>query len=301
MPRDWVAVFDTWARPISDTEAEKAERAERMIRTAIAASPALGQRSIRVFAQGSYRNDTNVRQDSDVDIAVCCTDVVIADYSLAPGLSDTAVGLHDSVYTHQQFKSEVGAALIAHFGAAGVTRGNKAFDVHANTVRLDADVVPCLEHRLYQVRPDGVAYFRTGTNIRADDGRRIVNYPEQHFERGRAKNVATELAFKRVVRILKRLRNEMQASDVAAARPIPSFLVECLAWNSPDALFAHATFYEDVRAILLYLYGQLGDMALVQQWCEVNDIKYLFRHAQPWTREQALAFVLAAWQHVGFD
>jgi hypothetical protein len=36
-------------------------------------------------------------------------------------------------------------------------------------------------------------------------------------------------------------------------------------------------------------------------WLEVNDVKYLFHSTQPWTKEQAHAFVSAAWDYVGFD
>ena len=32
---------------------------------------------------------------------------------------------------------------------------------------------------------------------------------------------------------------------------------------------------------------------------EVNELKYLFRSSQPWTREHANAFILAAWHYIG--
>jgi len=46
----------------SDTEKEKREHAEDMVRDAIRSDPALSRRTIKVFAQGSYRNNTNVRR-----------------------------------------------------------------------------------------------------------------------------------------------------------------------------------------------------------------------------------------------
>lgn len=52
-------------------------RAEKAIRDAIAASPALSTRDIVVFPQGSYRNRTSVPRESDVDICVMTRDVVI--------------------------------------------------------------------------------------------------------------------------------------------------------------------------------------------------------------------------------
>jgi hypothetical protein len=54
-----------------------------------------------------------------------------------------------------------------------------------------------------------------------------------------AKNNATGGRFKRIVRVLKRLRNEMADHDVAAAKPIASYLIECFVWNVPNEGFGH--------------------------------------------------------------
>jgi len=74
MARDWESTFRTWAKPSSDTEAAKSENAESMIRAAIGESDALKGRNIEVFAQGSYRNNTNVRQAMSIfafDVWTC--------------------------------------------------------------------------------------------------------------------------------------------------------------------------------------------------------------------------------------
>jgi hypothetical protein len=298
--RDWVSVFDTWAKPLSDTEAEKAARAERLVREAIEASSVLAPRTIRVFAQGSYRNDTNVRLESDVDISVCCTDTMIPDYSQIPGVTPESLGNRPSAYTERQFKAEVGEALVERFGARGVARGNKVFTVHENTVRLDADVAPTFELRVYY-RADGNAItYLKGTSLRTDGEHRIWNFPDQHFECGLTRNVATNLGFKRLVRIVKRLRNEMDERGVPAAGPAASFLLESLVYNATNAAFAHSTYYEDVRAILIELYAQLQPGAAGERWLEVNQRKALFGPFQQWTIQQARDFVVAAWQYVGF-
>ena len=70
MTRDWETTFRLWSKPSSDTEEEKCNNTERMIRAAISESPVLSKRNVEVFAQGSYKNNTNVRQDSDVDIKI---------------------------------------------------------------------------------------------------------------------------------------------------------------------------------------------------------------------------------------
>lgn len=128
------------------------EPADVTIRKAISASAALAQREIHVFTQGSYRNNTNVRP---------------------PTLTDANVGLEAATsYTHAAFKNDFESAQRAQFGRTGVSRGDKAFDVHENTYRIDADVVATVERRCYVARPEGSWYYLSGTALRPDSGAR---------------------------------------------------------------------------------------------------------------------------------
>ena len=43
-------------------------------------------------------------------------------------------------------------------------------------------------------------------------------------------------AYKKTVRILKRVENSMVEDGVSAA--IPSYFIECLAYNCPDSIFS---------------------------------------------------------------
>lgn len=302
MSRDWESIFQTWAGPSSDTETTKCENAERMIKDAIRASDELSTRDVRVFAQGSYRNNTNVKRQSDVDICVCNMSVFFSNFSMAKGFDRDDVGLSDSDYTFMQFRSEVEAALVAKFGRAAVTRGNKAFDVHENSYRVDSDVVAAFEHRRYTSQTyDGSYSHLSGIEFRPDNGGAIRNWPEQHYENGVAKNEQTGRRFKKIVRILKRLRNEMADAGVQEADPIPSFLIECLVWNVPNEGFGHTTLTADVRYALARTFNATLKDEDSHEWDEMSELKYLFRESQPWTREQAHAFLREAWKYVGFE
>jgi hypothetical protein len=129
--RDWEETFRSWAKPPGSTEEQRIGNAEKAIKDAIAASDALKSRDVRTFTQGSYQNNTNVRQDSDVDVAVVCYDVFFPDYP--DGTTKETFGNIDGNYAYATFKNEVEQALVARFGRAAVKRGNKAFDVHENT------------------------------------------------------------------------------------------------------------------------------------------------------------------------
>src|SRR5262249_21153091 len=151
------------------------------------------------------------------------------------------------------FKNDVGGALSDYFGASAVTRGNKAFDVKETSYHVEADVAPFFEHRRY--RRDGS--YLSGVELRPGNGspQSVINWPEQHYENGNAKNDRTRRSYRALARILKSLRNDMDDAGVGAAKPIIGFLSECLVWNVPDDRFSHATYSEDLRAALTYLYA----------------------------------------------
>jgi len=298
--RDWEATFTSWGTAPSTTETTKCENAERAVRKAISASAKLSTKDIRVFMQGSYANRTNVRQDSDVDICVMYTGACFTNYSMSQGVSDSVLGFVNGGYPYNEFKNDVEAALRNYFGKDSVTRGSKAFDVHANTYRIDADVVPAFEHRRFHGTP--VSYWHySGTEIHPDKGGRIVNWPQQNYDNGVWKNDETGRRFKAMTRILKRLRNEMADEGYDAAKPIPSYLIECLAWNVPNEGYGHDTLRADVRHAIAHLWNGTRADEACNEWGEVNELKYLFRAGQPWARAQVNTFLQAAWDCIGFE
>jgi hypothetical protein len=300
--RDWEQTLREWSKPSSATEQGKCENAERMIREAIDESEALSGLTIEVFPQGSYRNNTNVRLDSDVDICVRCMNPFFADYSMAPGAGREACGNVAATYSFAQLRDDVESALVAKFGRKGVTRGKKAFDVHANTYRVDADVVACFEHRRYTRRnADGLWLWESGTAFIPDGSTgRVINWPHQHYENGVRKNERTGFRFKYITRALKRVRNEMNEMGIPEAAPIPSYLIECLVWNAPNNCFGHEQYRQDMRAVLAHTFNATMTFETCKEWGEVNELKYLFRESQPWTRARANAFLDAAWHYIGF-
>ena len=72
MTNDWESIFRNWGSSPSSTEQTRCNNALGIIRRAISRSSDLSNRNINIFAQGSYRNHTNVRADSDVDVCVRC-------------------------------------------------------------------------------------------------------------------------------------------------------------------------------------------------------------------------------------
>lgn len=303
MGTDWETQFSSWALPPGKTEQDRIDNTILAVRKAMDADDFLKPRT-KVFVQGSYRNRVNVRQDSDVDIGVLYTgNTFYPDYP--EGTTAETFGNIDGDYNYSEFKNRVGQALIDRFGASAVMRGNKAFDVHENSYRVDCDVVPVFEHRRY--RRDGD--YICGVQLFPDNGGKIINWPErlfdnshwpdQHYENGVAKNSSTSRAYKGCVRILKKLRNRMDEEGLADAKPIPGFLIECLMWNVPNDLLNHNSWDGDIQSALLHLYSNLKSKETCDEWGEVSELKYLFQGSPDSKRIDAFNFIDSVWSYIG--
>ncbi|MFH1007859.1 MAG: nucleotidyltransferase [Candidatus Latescibacterota bacterium] len=293
MPRDWETQFRDWAKPPGKTEEERCNNAVSAIRNAIKASDKLRVRGISVFAQGSYRNNTNVRKDSDVDIGILCTDTFFYDFS--EGANRETSGIIPATYPYGQYKNEVEEALVSYLGRSAVKRGDKAFDVHETSYHVEADVAAFFEHRRY----DTNGTYLEGVELLTDrESSRVINWPEQHYTNGCQKNVDTGTRFKSIVRVLKALSNEMIKQGVYGG-DIPSTLIECLVWNVLNDRFQNSTYTAEVTEVLVFLYEYTKTDEPCREWGEVSELKYLFRPAQKWTRAQANAFTATAWNYAG--
>lgn len=302
MTQDWESTFSRWATPPSQTEQDRLDNAVRAIRDAINDDDALSSVT-KIYLQGSYRNRVNVRQDSDVDIGVLYTGGSFC-IEYPEGMGDADFDNVAATYTYSQFKNDIGNALIQKFGSASVHRGNKAFDISANTYRVDADVVPTFVHHRYKKN----GWYICGVQLNPDNGGRIINWPErlyddphwldQHYENGVTKNTATGRRYKGVVRILKKLRNEMDDEGIPQAAPIKGFTIECLAWNVPDGYLGNPTWDRDVQKALRFLWNNTDEDKKCEEWGEVSELKYLFRPLAE-KRKLAHAFLDAAWDYIG--
>jgi hypothetical protein len=311
MARDWHETFKKWAKAPSETEEERGSRAARMINEAVREDLTLASKSFDVYATGSYRNNTNVRLASDIDVAIVLKDCSCYEHPKSGPPQRDDIGYKDATYGLTEFRDSVGKALKKKFGEKGVTAGDKAFNIHENTYRLDADASVFVLYKRYTgaKNADGTWQCDEGVAMRpkSDPAKQIVNWHQQHYDQGVARNTATRRRFKRVTRILKLLRDEMReqgtAEAKAAAAAAPSFLLECLTFNAPDACFnlTEGSYHDDVKATILKLWNATKDDSSCSSFMEVSRMKSLFGVGQPWTRAQAQEFLLRAWHFVGFS
>ena len=162
-----------WAQAPSETEEGKCQATVSRISKAI--QDKFGT-SVTIFLQGSYKNRTNVKQDSDVDIVVRHDDYYFPDTHFLTPNDKTAYesGFQSSSYTFATFKNEVFAVLQSEFGSQVVERIDKCIRVHKNDYRVNADAIPCFVHKrmqtAYSVGEEGIEFV-------ADSGGHISSFP----------------------------------------------------------------------------------------------------------------------------
>lgn len=291
------SMLDGYAQPLSTTENQQCKNAIRMVIDALKPlgfkevrslvepmytdtyayfqelTSEYGTRKIKIFLQGSYANNTNVRTQSDVDIAVVEEDIFQTKYRT--GISDVNYGFTTATTRSKTFKDEVEEALRDKFGN-DVKRENKSIKINGNTYRKDADGVPCRRHKDFSYDyGNNPANYVGGIVIVADSGERIINYPEQHIKNGKEKNVVTNYYYKKMVRIIKKMRYLMKDSGIASAKKVNSFALESLMWNIPNEKYLEHREYRKV-----FIFNQLigflkSDLYSLESYKEANGIKSL--------------------------
>ncbi|HWO07254.1 MAG TPA: nucleotidyltransferase [Candidatus Paceibacterota bacterium] len=287
--------INRWANPPSETESEKCTNAIKQITDAL--RDHFGDK-ISFIRQGSHRNNTNIRHDSDVDLAVLYSGSYFPGTGALTPADKQLYERHSSpaAYPYRKFKEDVNAVLQAKFGLANTQRKNKCIRVSGNSYRVNADVVPVFPYRRYKsydvVEAEGIALV-------PDNSFDIIHsFPNQHYDNGVAKNNRTGKAFKSVVRIFKNVRNDLNDKKLLRGGDMPSFFIECLVWNVPDTYFDGKTYREDALAVADKIWDDMQNATLANQYAEVCDLRWLFKGSPHRTHERAKDFALQVWSHI---
>jgi hypothetical protein len=286
--------LDNWRKPASDHEEAKLENARALVKEALQKNATLAKHNYQIFGQGSYANDTNVRLNSDIDLNVMYTDAFY--YDLPSGKTAQDYGISPSTgLNFSGYKDLIEQALVDGFGRNYVKRENKCIRIFGNGGRGECDVVPTFELRRY--RENGS--YISGVRFFSDEQEMIDGYPRQHTANAIQKNKDTARRFKRLTRILKRIRYKMKDDKVTHPGGITSFLLECLAWNVPNHIFNDAkSWTEMIRQSIIYLYNQTKEEVSCSEWGEVSELLYLYRGKRKWTVKDVNQFMINLWQYL---
>lgn len=238
----------TWTNQGAVTTAKATHESIRSALAAEASSIAnrLSRGEVEVFLQGSYRNSTNIRGDSDVDVVVQLDTTWGGDLS---ALSPTEKAAYNNTYAIADyqwgdFRADVLEALRRYYGSAAIQEGNKSIKVVAGSGRLAADVVPALLYKKFysfsSTNPDdfvpGIKFYDRS------DNRQIINFPRPHYDNGVSKNmqIRTSGRYKPAVRMFKNARTYLVRQSVISEELGPSYFLECLIYNVPDGKFGES-------------------------------------------------------------
>lgn len=191
-----------------------AQRAHEKVRNAVDSIRWYVPKPI-VYLQGSYRNSTNIRGDSDVDVVV--------ELTLQRGVFST---YNEQVQFFVHYKDLLLSAVRQEFPSAKPAA--KCIKIPRTNQTVPADVVPAFT----VVNTKGLSLFTPASMAFyvADENRWVVNYPKQHYNNGASKNTRTGGLYKQTVRMFKNVL-------AYPGHDFPGYFVECLLYNVPDELF----------------------------------------------------------------
>ena len=286
--------------PASDTEDGKIENSIRMIKEAIDNDSNFENLKYEVFVQGSYANNTNVKADSDVDVCVMLKSTFFTEYP--EGKTDADYGFTKGTISYDTYKTYVINAIINKFGRENVTIGNKSIKIKSNTYHVEADVVPAFLLKNYRsIGSSNPNNYIEGIRYYSSNGQTVTNYPKIHIQNGISKNNATNYRYKYLIRIFKRIRNDMVDDRIIDKDKITSFLVECLVWNVPNNIITgYSTWTETVKQAIIHLYNAIKDNKH-KDWVEVSGRFYLFHSGRKWTAIDAQNFLYQMWNYMGYN
>jgi hypothetical protein len=246
------------------------------------------------YLQGSYRNSTNIRGDSDVDLVVELTSVF---YSNLTDIEKSQLEITPAVYGWSEFREEVITALSSCYGSQYVdTSASKSIKLLPNSGRIKADVVVTVKYRHYdnkRLTAEGITFW---TN---PGWQQIFNFPKLHYENGASKNSPqqTRGLYKPNVRVFKNARNRVTNIYPFLSGRCPSYFVECLLFNVPSSRFStcyQSTFFESIN----WLNSQLHNESWREFLCQ-NKMNYLFGNSTvQWNINDAQEYVsrlIALW------
>jgi len=230
-----------------------------------------------IFLQGSYKNATNLRRDSDVDVVVQLSARVRPRVVAIRGSQLEQDQSHKVAYQRwQSFREQVLNALKATYGTKAVASGHKSLKLVKGKIPAAADVVVTLHYE------NGLAFYLPSQH------RWVVSYPQQYYERRLEKEEATNYRFKRTIRMFKAARNHLVENHTIKDRTAPSYFIECLLYNVPDVLF-RPKLVQSYSGIVEYL-----TTAELKHFRCQNGVKGLFGPSKDdlWSMDKAQKYIL---------
>jgi len=229
-----------------------------------------------VYLQGSYKNDTNIRGDSDVDVTAQLNSTF---YSNLSEDQKGILGLTSASYHLSDFGADVLKILKNYYGQSQITEGNKSIKIKANNGRLPADVVVCSQYRRYKT-VNSYDYIEGMCFWTKNDNRQVINYPKAHYDNGVTKHQNSSKWYKPMVRLFKNCRGNISGDAT------PSYFLECMLYNAPNSKFG--TSYGDTFCNIL---NWFNENSLDNFVCQNEQLNLFGTSQEQWSTSEAKTFI----------
>ena len=249
----------------------------------------------KIYLQGSYKNYTNIRANSDIDVVIEFRSIFNSNFN---DLDDSEIDDFNSCYeagkySLADFKEEIIKELIEYYGKKNIKIDDKAIKIKGFNGRLDADVVVCNLYRKYNSFSkenindyyEGIFFINNGT------GEVIINYPNLHYSNGAKKNAKTNNNYKPTVRIIKNIKSKLIEKGYITKKECPSYFIENLVYNVPNIKFRETNFHTIIYNVLNYWLNSIKNDKLGNFICQNEMIELFGNSDQQWSKKNAIKFI----------
>lgn len=247
----------------------------------------LNHLTITSYLSGSYRNDTNVYAESDVDV------IIELQKWNGSGLAYTnlndeqraALEIGTINFNYSDFKNQIVRGLQRYYEYRFVKENNKAVMLLPNGNRRPCDIIIAVPFNFY-FNPLSKANKKAGIKFYTLGGDEVINFPKIHSENATTIHQNSNTNFKGVVRIFKNIRNYLTTNHGYNKASAPSYFLECFIGNVPITEFT-TDLYDSFINTANYLLQNSWD----NFYC-LNNIRPLFGNSnEQWNEPDAQNFL----------
>jgi len=241
-----------------------------------------------IYLQGSYKNDTNIYGDSDVDVVVQLHTTWNRDLSaLSPRETELYLGTYlNASYQWEDFYKDVLQTLFTYYGQSNVNNSGKVLKVNTGH-SYTADIVVATDYRKYLMfQNDILKSYIEGIkfHIPNEGNRSVINYPKDHYRNGvdKNKNERTQGRYKPTVRMFKNIRNNLLDKKMILDKSTPSYFLEGMLYNVPDNCFGY-----DVCQTFCDVINYLSKSDLSKFICQNGQLGLFGNTREQWNQPSA--------------
>lgn len=235
-----------------------------------------------IYLQGSYGNNTNIEDESDVDIVIEMNKVYYYNIDSLTTIEQEKFNSEhpSSNISIYDFKKHVLDILKSSKYEYKVK--NKCIKITSGT-SLNADIIVCAKYKkftTYHKYIEGITFFD-------NKGHQIVSYPKYHNENMKEKNKLVP-SFKPTVRIFKNLKTELINNGFIDENSVSSYFIESMIYNVNDYYFTISDLQNRVIEIISWCIEYITHYEMItpcrqyylfgnseNQWNEHNAINFL--------------------------